>query len=122
MRVKVRNMRDAVSDLIALNERIRAGAMFYDSYTGKNDSEGLYLNLEHFGFARADVMFLGICPDGDDTIIGEFLTKDGKLFSFDFDLDDLSYSILHESDVRPDQRGRSSENIIEAAARWFKDC
>ncbi|MGH6615177.1 hypothetical protein [Sphingomonas sp.] len=114
-------MKDTASELITLNERIRAGAIFYDSHTGKNDSEDLYRNFEHFGFSRADVMVVTICPDGDDTIIGNFVTRDGKFYSFDFDLDDLRYSNLDHSKLLPRQSRLYSESITEAAARWFKD-
>jgi hypothetical protein len=41
-------MPDTVSELISLNERIRGGSLFFESHTGRNDSEGLF---ETFGIS-----------------------------------------------------------------------
>lgn len=113
-------MKDTASEVITLNERIRAGSIFYGNHAGKSNAEDLYRNLEHFGFARTDVVILSICPDGDDTVTGCFATRAAEIYYFDFDLDDLSYSTLEKGQlsVRP---GNFPETIIEAAVRWLKD-
>lgn len=113
-------MRSAVSDLIAINDRIRAGTIFVN-FEGRNAPEDLYCNLERFGFACSDVMILSICPDGDDTVIGDLMTRDGRFYSFDFDLVDPADSRLERVQTAIGKARRYSEDVAEAAARWFKD-
>lgn len=120
MCVKDSGMEDAASDLIALNARIRAGTLF-SNFEGRNASEDLYRGLERFGLARADVMILSICPDGDDTVIGDLTTKDGRLYSFDLDLSDPEYSRLESLHFTATKRKGHADHVAEAAARWFKD-
>lgn len=113
-------MQDIASDLIALNERLRAGTIFFDNFEGVNASEKLYSNLEKFGLGRSDVMILGVTPDGDDTVIGHLITRDGASYTFDLDLADPQYSCVEGPQIATDY-GRCSEGVIGAVARWFKD-
>jgi hypothetical protein len=66
-------------------------------------------------------MVLSICPDGNDTIIGRFITKDGERFCFDFDLVDPSESRLSR-EVQPasPKNRRYVASLSKAAALWFK--
>ncbi len=114
-------MKDYASDLIALNERIRAGTIFFDNFEGKNASEDLYRNLERFGLARSDVMILGVTPDGDDTVTGHLITRDGKTYTFDLDLTDPECSRVEGPQDTVGKRICHSESVIEAVTRWFKD-
>jgi len=113
-------MKDTASGLVALNERIRAGTLF-DNFEGRNASEDLYRGLERLGLARSDVMILSICPDGDDTVIGDLITKDGRTYSFDLDLSDHEYSRLESFRSTMSEKERHLSDLTEAAARWFNN-
>jgi|GEM_PF-1764364 len=114
-------MKDFASDLIALNQRMRAGTIFFDNFEGINASEKLYSNLEMFGLARSDVMISGVTPDGDDTVIGHLITRDGASFTFDLDLANPEYSRVEGPHITTGKGRCHSEGVIEAVARWFRD-
>ncbi len=111
-------MRDAISTLIGLNEGIRKGTIFCN-FSGKNDSRHLFRNVEHFGFDRGDVMFVDVTPDGDDTLTGTFVTRDGSYYTFDFDFDDLTYSSIIELSSEDGSKQAIPADVKKAAAQWF---
>lgn len=118
---KFHGMNDHASDLLALNERLRAGTIFFDNFEGMNASDDLYSNLERFGLARSNVMILSITPDGDDTVIGYLVTRTGEFFTFDVDLADPEYSRVECFEISTGEGTHHSVGTIEAAARWFRD-
>jgi len=111
----------AIADVRALNHRLKEGALFLACYGGNNSAADFFRSLEHFGFAREDVLVLSLTPDGDDTLIGSFVTRSGRIYGFDVDLDDHRYSRITEHLPDPHPRGTAksrsrgySERIIEA--------
>ena len=111
-------MRDAISTLIAFNERIRGGTIFWN-HPGKNDSKYLFRNVEHFGFDRGDVMFVDVTPDGDDTVTGMFVTRGGSSYTSDFDFDDLTYSSIIGPGPADGSKQAIPEDVKKAASHWF---
>jgi hypothetical protein len=48
------------------------------------------------GIEIEDSLLISICPDGDNTFVGSFISQDGYMYSFDIDCDDRKYSKLEK--------------------------
>lgn len=94
----MKNIEDITVQLRNLNKRLSEGVLFFDNFDGVNDSRLFFDNVVFFGFLPEDILVLSLTPDGENTVIGRFITKDGAIYRFDFDLDDSKFSVLEKDD------------------------
>lgn len=119
------NINEAIEIIISINSRLRNGKIFFDEFEGLNDSQLFFNNIKHFGFNSDDIIVMSITPDGNDTVIGRFMTKERELYFFDFDLFDLKYSEVRKVSPQnnPGKRGSllNAEFFEEAAGNVLFD-
>jgi hypothetical protein len=110
---------EVILDIRAINNRLSEGMIFLPSFDGLNDSEYFFKNINFFKFNANDIVVLSLTPDGDDTVIGRFMTKEKDVYFFDFDLEDCKYSRLIKIEPREDldesSSFRNSEFLEELA-------
>jgi hypothetical protein len=112
-------LESAYADMRALNERLSEGRLFLPGATERNSSQPLFENLHKAGFDRNDLVVLSMTPDGDETVIGRFLTSQHQLYRFDIDQCDHSHSHIERVDSRgpgDDRRGLASIEYVEEVA------
>lgn len=116
---------EVISDIRAINNRLSEGMIFLPSFDGLNDSEYFFKNINFFKFSADDIIVLSLTPDGDDTVIGRFMTKEKDVYFFDFDLDDCKYSRLVKIEPRENldesSSFRNSEFLEELAGGILLD-
>lgn len=109
----------AIATVRNINQRLAEGALFLEVHEGCNDSQRFFENIRHFGLDPEAVLVLSLTPDGDDTVIGRFMTRSGQLYYFDFDLEDHTYSKLNPvlAQGKPDKSDslRNAEYLQEVA-------
>lgn len=118
-------LEEVIIDIRAMNDRLHRGALFLPSFEGLNDSSEFFKNIRYFRFNPDDIVILSLTPDGDDTVIGRFMTKERDIYFFDFDLDDCEYSKLKrvEPQGKPNESNdlRNSEFLEEVAGGLLLD-
>jgi hypothetical protein len=116
---------EVILDIRAINNRLSEGMIFLPSFDGLNDSEYFFKNINFFKFNANDIVVLSLTPDGDDTVIGRFMTKEKDVYFFDFDLEDCKYSRLIKIEPREDldesSSFRNSELLDELAGGILLD-
>lgn len=114
---------ETISEVKSLNQRLIDGFLFFDSHDGINKSTPFFDNVRKFGISPDEIMVLSLTPDSGDTVIGRFMTKEGRIYYFDFDLENYDYSNLTPvpAQGKPDEIDsfRNSEYLEEVAGEFL---
>ena len=91
-------LEETISELTDIRDRLARGVLFFGEINGTNSAENLFKNIRHFGEDPTELVVLSITPDGDGTVIGRFMKRDGSIYRFDFDLIEPKYSTIIKVD------------------------